>query len=168
MMQEDTMKFGRFASLTAALTFAWLFPFATADAQSVEGAGTIPVRMSNGQGLPQGNLTIAAHIVPGTGATTGVVRVRIPGFAQATADVNAMYVAGNTAVAGGPIRTGDASGFSYMYLLVVDNGNGKAVDNALVVVTDFDASGFLPSLVDFFGQFAGPVQNGNYNVKGGL
>jgi hypothetical protein len=164
MMQEDTMKMGKQASLAAALTLAWLFPVATADAQSIQGAGTIPVATSNGQGLPQGNLTIAAHTVPGTGLTTGVVRVRIPGFVAATADVDAMYVEGNTGVAGGPIRAGNASGYSYMYLLVVDNGNGRAVDDALVVLTPFDASDFLPFLAEFFGQFAGPVQNGNYNV----
>lgn len=151
--------------LLAVVVVVWLSPFSTVSAQSIEGAGTIPVMTSEGLGLPQGNITIAAHIVPGTGSTTGVVRVRIPGFAEATADVTAMYVEGNTGIAGGPVRAGDASGYSYMYVLVVDNGHGQAVDDALVVIADFDASDLLPFFVDFFGQFAGPVQNGNYNVS---
>jgi hypothetical protein len=165
MMQEDTMKFRRFASLAAALTLGWLVPLATADAQSIEGAGTIPVATSNGQGLPQGNLTIAAHIVPGTGAPTGVVRVRIPGFAEATADVNFVHAEGNVGVAGGPIRAGNASGFTYVYFIVVDNGNGRSTDDAVALLTDFDASGFLGAFLDFFVAFASPVSHGNYNVE---
>jgi hypothetical protein len=160
------MKVRTVGSLAVAVAVAWLSPSSTASAQSIEGAGTIPVMTSRGLGLPQGNITIAAHIVPGTGATTGVVRVRIPGFAEATADVTAMAVGGNVGVAGGPIRAGgNPFGLGYMYVLVVDNGNGRAVDDALVVLTDSDASGFLPFLVDIFGQFAGPVQNGGYKVS---
>ena len=160
------MKVRRFASLAAALTLGWLVPLATADAQSIQGAGTIPVATSNGQGLPQGNLTIAAHIVPGTGAPTGVVRVRIPGFVEATADVNFVYVEGNVGVAGGPIRAGNAApGFTYLYLVVVDNGNGRSTDDAVALLATGDASGFLEDLLGLFALFASPVSNGNYNVK---
>jgi hypothetical protein len=168
MMQEETMTFGRFASLSVALTLAWLCPFTTADAQSIEGAGTVPVRLSNGQGLPQGNLTIAAHIVPGTGAPTGVVRVRLPGFAEATADVDFVYVQGNAGVAGGPIRAGNAlPGYTYLYLLVVDNGNGQSTDDAVAIIADGDLSELLEAFFDFFASIAGPVSHGNYNVEDG-
>ena len=140
----------------------------TVSAQSIEGAGTNPVRTSEGSGLPQGKTTIAAHLVPGTGVATGVVRVRIPGFAEATADVTSMLVEGDVGIAGGPVRAGSTIDpiYTYMYVFVRDNGNGQSVDDSTVWLTTFDASGdldFLIFLSELFG--AGPVQNGNYNVR---
>jgi hypothetical protein len=139
-------------------------------AQSVTGAGTIPVRNSQGQGLPQGNFTVAASTVPATGLPTGVVRVRLPGFAEATADVNLLLVQGNTALAGGPIRAGSTldPSFTFLYLIVVDNGrpsHGTPPDLSVAIITTSDVTPIAAAFLDFFIQFVGPVSNGNYTVK---
>lgn len=164
------MSLVRMTLLAAACGLVVLASQGPARAQSVTGAGTIDVLdLSEGGGVPQGNLTIAAHINPRSGAAVGVVRIRIPGFAEATVDVQTVSVQGDIAVAGGPIRAG-SSAFGdedvELYLLIVDNGtpNHGGPDAAVAILTGPDSGDFIVAVAGFFAQFASPVNHGNYTV----
>jgi hypothetical protein len=163
---------GRVGLMAAAFGLLWLLPMQQAHAQSVTGAGTIPVvklGQGGGQGVPQGNLTAAANTVKGE--PVGVVRVRIPGFAEATVDVDCLHVVGNLAVVGGPIRAGSTLDpvFTYLYLVLEDNGTpdkGASVDRAIVFITDFDACDFADFLLFFFNLIdPDPVSHGNWTIR---
>jgi hypothetical protein len=52
-----------------------------------------------------------------------------------------------------------------LYLIVVDNGNGRSTDNALAIIADRDLSDSLESLLELFASSAIPVSNGNYKVR---
>jgi hypothetical protein len=163
----------RAGQLAAALGMLWLLPGPQVHAQSITGAGTIPidkVGKGGGQGTPKGNLTAAAKTV--NGEPVGVIRVRLPGFAEATVDVDCLHVVGNRAFVGGPIRAGSSfdPAFTYLYLAIEDNGepeDGESVDRALAWIGDGD----LCDLADFllFISFdiidPPPVSHGNYKIS---
>jgi hypothetical protein len=167
--KEIAMIKGRFYVAAACI---WLLAVQYGSAQSVIGTGIGPVigvGQGQGSGTPQGNLTASARF--NDGVPTGTVRIRLPGFAQATVDVDCLHVDGNIAIVGGPIRAGTSfdPAFNFLYLIVEDNGNsveGVPVDRALAFATNFDACDatdvflFLFHLID-----PDPVSHGGYTVS---
>jgi hypothetical protein len=140
-------------------------------AQSVKGTGTVPVSLFPEQHLPQGNLTVAAITNPKTGLPNGVVRLRIPGMVEATAEVTFLGVSDNIGLAGGPIRAGNViPGYPFLYILAIDNGSGLPAD-AIAILSVVDLSTLSPeAFAIFFADFvdaAGPIYNGNFTVTDG-
>jgi hypothetical protein len=151
----------------------WLLSMQHGSAQSVTGAGIGPVigvGQGQGQGTPQGNLTASARF-DDDGVPTGTVRIRLPGFAQATVDVNCLHIDGNIAIVGGPIRAGTSfdPALNFLYLIIEDNGpsvQGEPVDRVLAFATNFDACDATDIFLFLFRLInPDPMSHGNYAVS---
>jgi hypothetical protein len=106
------------------------------------------------------------------GEPVGVVRVRLPGFAEATIDVDCLHVDGIRAFVGGPIRAGSTfdPSFTYLYLAIEDNGDpedGASVDRAIAWIGDGDLCDFADFLLFISFELIDPppVDHGNYKVS---
>jgi hypothetical protein len=150
----------------------WLLAVQHGSAQSVTGTGIGPiigVGQGQGSGTPQGNLTASARF--NDGVPDGTVRIRLPGFAQATVDVNCLHIDGNIAIVGGPIRAGTSfdPAFNFLYLIVEDNGNsvqGEPVDRVLAFAANFDACDATDVFLFLFRLInPDPMSHGNYTVS---
>lgn len=133
---------------------------------AVVGAGTVPISFSNGQGERQGNLTVGAHEARDGVSYNGSLRVRLPGLAETTADVECLWVDGNRAVAGGPFRAGAPPGADFLYLLVEDNGGvvrGVPQDKAAALLTRRLRLSCRNIASRAFGVIF-PIAHGNYKV----
>jgi hypothetical protein len=119
------------------------------------------------QGTPKRNLTTAAHSVAGE-----PVRVRLPGFREATVGVDCLHVVGNRELVGGPIRavTSFDAHSTYLYFAVEDNrtpDKGASVDRAVAWIGSGDLCDFADFIlfVSFDSIDPPPVSQGNQSVS---
>jgi hypothetical protein len=132
-----------------------------AQGDQVAGAGVFTAADGRAQVI-----SVAAMSGPAGEDPRGSINIRIPGLGEATIDVTCMFVQGNRAAVGGPVRSGDIAlpGYNWIAVVVEDNGNGPSADRVVSIFS------FIPLPCELFvtGPFIDivpPIEAGNFMVR---